>query len=356
MKIDKNKEYQHGNLTFVNYIQLSEAELLTILKFRNHVTVRQMSHNNKDITLEEHFDFVEKLKTDSTDFYFAIKKNDIIIGSVSLTKCDFLNKNIFAGVFLDPKLIGSGLGVELEFESIRLAFVTFGIESATCIIFEDNNISHTIIPEFNFKKIATQPLYSTYELSKKDWLKLPKTYSEFKNELFQKFRKKIKINKTLPMLKFRKATQEDIKIYFEWANDINVREQSYNSEAISYANHEKWFENKLKDNLCLMLIFEDQEQNKIGQVRIQKINDFEALIGISVALELRGKGYAKEMIHLASDYFLNSNAGFTINAYIKESNSNSKFAFEKAGYEFVEFVEYVDNQSFKSYKYIKRIK
>jgi hypothetical protein len=59
------------------------------------------------------------------------------------------------------------------------------------------------------------------------------------------------------------------------------------------------------------------------------------------------------MIQIASDYFLNSNTNFLINAYIKESNLNSKFAFEKAGYKFVEFVDY---EGFKSYKYIKKIR
>lgn len=352
MKIDKNIEYHHGNLTFVNYTQLSESDLLTILVFRNHFKVRQMTHNNLEISVEEHFEFIEKLKVENTDFYFAIKKNNKIIGSVSLTKCDFVKKYILAGVFLDPNLIGSGLGVELEFESIRLAFVTFEIETAGCDIFEENNLSHTIISEFNFKKIATNPFYSTYELSKKDWLKLPKTFSEFKSELFQKYRKK-NTNKILPMLYFRKATLEDTKLYFDWANDKNVREQSFNSDMISYANHEKWFAMKLNDKSCLMLIFEDKTQNKIGQVRIQKNNEFEALIGISVAFESRGKGYAKEMIQIASDYFLNSNSDFLINAYIKESNLNSKFAFEKAGYDFVELVDY---EGFKSYKYIKKVK
>jgi UDP-4-amino-4,6-dideoxy-N-acetyl-beta-L-altrosamine N-acetyltransferase len=190
MKIDKFSEFQHGNLTFINYIQLSESDLLTILDYRNHITVRQMSHNNVDITIEEHFEFIEKLKTDDTDFYFAIKKNNKIIGSVSLTKCNFLNKNIFAGVFLDPKLIGTGLGVELEFESIRLAFVTFGIESATCLIFEDNNLSLSIIPKFKFKKIETLPLYSIHKLYREDWLKLPPSYKEFKYELLRSLKNK----------------------------------------------------------------------------------------------------------------------------------------------------------------------
>jgi UDP-4-amino-4,6-dideoxy-N-acetyl-beta-L-altrosamine N-acetyltransferase len=189
MTIDKNKEYQHGNLTFVNYIHLDESDLITILEYRNHPRVRKMTHNSIEISIEDHLNFIKKLKFDDSNFYFAIKKNHKIIGSVSLTKCDFITKYILAGVFLDPKLIGSGLGVELEFESIRLAFVTFKIEKAGCEIFEENNFSHTIIPKFGFKTIATYPSYIVSELSREDWLKLPATYIEFKYELLQSLRK-----------------------------------------------------------------------------------------------------------------------------------------------------------------------
>ena len=41
------------------------------------------------------------------------------------------------------------------------------------------------------------------------------------------------------MLSFRKATLADTKLYFDWANDSDVREQSYNSTAIDFENHKK---------------------------------------------------------------------------------------------------------------------
>lgn len=189
MNIDKNREYQQGNLIFVNYTQLPESDLLTILDFRNHISIRQMSYNDNGITKEQHFSFIEKLKLDVNNFYFAIKKNNKIIGSVSLTKCDFIKKYIFAGVFLDPKLIGSGLGVELEFECVNLAFEKFKIEIAGCEVFEDNEFAQKLISALNFRKIETHPTYSTYQLIREDWLKLSHTYKEFKLELLKNIRK-----------------------------------------------------------------------------------------------------------------------------------------------------------------------
>ncbi len=136
------------------------------------------------------------------------------------------------------------------------------------------------------------------------------------------------------MLKFRKASLEDSIVYFNWANDPIVREQSYNSNLIDFTDHDKWFNSKLKDKSCVMLIFQNGENLNIGQIRIQIENNNEALIGVSISAEHRGKGYAREMLEIATDHFLNSNQGFKINAFIKKKNLDSKYAFEKAGFKF----------------------
>lgn len=142
----------------------------------------------------------------------------------------------------------------------------------------------------------------------------------------------------------------DMKLYFDWANDPSVREQSYHSDVIDFENHKIWFESKLKDTSVELLIFQNEENFNIGQVRIQKQNKKEALIGISIAIEHRGNGYAKEMLELSSNYFLEMNQEYQINAFIKENNLSSKYAFEKAGFEFKEIVIY---ENFRSFHYIK---
>ncbi len=155
------------------------------------------------------------------------------------------------------------------------------------------------------------------------------------------------------MLSFRKATIADEIHYFDWANDPDVREQSYNSNPIDLESHGKWFKSKLEDSSCLMFVFQNEENLNIGQVRIQKENTNEALIGISVAVEHRGKSYAKEMLQISSDYFLDSNKGFKINAFIKKKNLSSKYAFEKAGFELE--AEKI-HENIHSFHYVKKLK
>jgi RimJ/RimL family protein N-acetyltransferase len=153
------------------------------------------------------------------------------------------------------------------------------------------------------------------------------------------------------MLNLRKPTIKDLEMYFSWANDPGVREQSYNSSIIDLENHKQWFESAINNEAYFMCIFQNSAGEDIGQVRIQKKTNKEALIGISIDLNHRGKGYAKEILVLATDLFLKYNHGFIINAYIKEGNLSSKLAFENAGFNFIEMIEY---ENFKSYHFIKK--
>ena len=46
-------------------------------------------------------------------------------------------------------------------------------------------------------------------------------------------------------MKFRKAIEADIKVLFDWANDLDVRQNALNSQLITWEGHEKWFQNRL---------------------------------------------------------------------------------------------------------------
>jgi RimJ/RimL family protein N-acetyltransferase len=134
------------------------------------------------------------------------------------------------------------------------------------------------------------------------------------------------------MVTFRKANVSDLLLYFEWTNDADVREQSFQNNVISLDNHTTWFNNKLLDSNCVMLVFENELKIPIGQIRFQKENDSAFVIGISVAKEQRGKGYASILLTQSSNYFLEENPEKIINAYIKENNIGSILSFKKAGF------------------------
>ena len=153
------------------------------------------------------------------------------------------------------------------------------------------------------------------------------------------------------MLTFRKPTIEDINVYFVWANDSEVREQSYNSDPIEIESHRKWFESVLKSDKSFMYLFQDDTKANVGQVRIQIQKKDEAIIGISIDPLHRGKGYSKEMLEIACDSFLVINDEVSIHAFIKIGNLGSKCAFENAGFDLIDTIN-VNNHS--SFHYVKK--
>jgi RimJ/RimL family protein N-acetyltransferase len=153
------------------------------------------------------------------------------------------------------------------------------------------------------------------------------------------------------MLSFRKPIINDLDIYFNWANDPDVRKNSFDSSTIDLNKHKTWFKSAIANEAYFMLIFKNFEGNYVGQVRIKKENHFNAVISISVDLKFRGKGYGKLMLNLATDSFLMTNRDFIINAYIKEENSSSKISFEKAGFQFFNLIEY---KNFKTLHFVKK--
>mgnify|MGYP001548003329 CR=1 FL=1 len=104
-------------------------------------------------------------------------------------------------------------------------------------------------------------------------------------------------------IKFRKAKLEDAQLYFNWANDKIVRQNSFNTSEIGYELHVKWFTAKLNSPDCFFYLFTDENDEPIGQVRIDKTNE-EIVIGISIDEKQRGKGFGVSMLNQATEDYL----------------------------------------------------
>jgi RimJ/RimL family protein N-acetyltransferase len=151
---------------------------------------------------------------------------------------------------------------------------------------------------------------------------------------------------------FRFANEQDVDLYYEWANDDLVRNNSFNAAKIPYQAHLNWFKKKVKEIDCRLYLFLDKKNTPIGQVRIDK-NGQESIIGISIGVKFRGKSLAAELLKQSTNDYLNMNRNDIITAYIKIENENSLKVFESAG--FCE-KESVLVQNHKSYKLKKRYK
>jgi len=137
------------------------------------------------------------------------------------------------------------------------------------------------------------------------------------------------------MIKLRKVSEKDCRLIWEWANDPEVRAESFTSKAIPYNDHVKWFEGKINDPDCYLFIAENSKRKSVGQVRFE-LEGNDAIISISLDRKFRGKGYGSIIIALAAKKIFEISEVKVIHAYIKKGNIASMSAFQKAGFIFLE--------------------
>jgi RimJ/RimL family protein N-acetyltransferase len=132
-------------------------------------------------------------------------------------------------------------------------------------------------------------------------------------------------------INLRKAEIADANDIFEWRNHPEIRKSSFDSETISWNDHEKWFKKKLKDHSTAIYVAYHIE-NKIGSVRFENKGE---MIKISVILnpDYIGKGFGPKIIKLGVEKFINEkNPKKAFIAEIKKENIASQKAFTKAGF------------------------
>ena len=133
-------------------------------------------------------------------------------------------------------------------------------------------------------------------------------------------------------LAIRPATADDTDLYYEWANDPLVRAQSFTTDPIPLEQHQQWFVAKLEDPNTLLLVFTQDSDSVVGQVRFN-IGATDAAIGYSIAASARGRGLGVPMLHYAVGYLQRHRpAPRTIVGYVKRTNQASIKTFRQLGY------------------------
>jgi hypothetical protein len=129
---------------------------------------------------------------------------------------------------------------------------------------------------------------------------------------------------SLDRFKLRLAVIDDIKMYYKWVNDTEVRKQSFNRGQVLLDSHQKWFQQKLHDENCLLLVME-MDCIPVGQIRF----DFKggvAHIDYSLDKKARGKNWGKILLNKGE------NKHITFHADVKQQNPSSAMVFIKQGF------------------------
>lgn len=148
-------------------------------------------------------------------------------------------------------------------------------------------------------------------------------------------------------LNIRKATIDDVMLYFDWANNKTVRQNSINKEPISLENHKKWFAKKVNSEHSLLYLFE-LENAPLGQVRFD-INKEDADIDYSIDQQFRGRGFGKKILAGAIEAFKKENLDKDIVGIVKKKNIPFAKVFEYLGF-FLEKEKIIDGNTYQCYK------
>jgi UDP-2,4-diacetamido-2,4,6-trideoxy-beta-L-altropyranose hydrolase len=133
----------------------------------------------------------------------------------------------------------------------------------------------------------------------------------------------------------RTADANDAELYFQWANDADVRANSFQSEPIQWNTHLQWLQETLKSSKNALYLYSIHEI-PAGQIRL-KIEGSNAIISYSVGADFRGQGLGKWMLrHITLLAHANHSELKSLEGWVKKTNTASLKAFESVGFRIVE--------------------
>jgi UDP-2,4-diacetamido-2,4,6-trideoxy-beta-L-altropyranose hydrolase len=132
-------------------------------------------------------------------------------------------------------------------------------------------------------------------------------------------------------LTLRDATIADLQLVFDWNNDPEVRQRSFNPEPILIENHTRWYKTKLEDANCKFYIAA-VNGTPAAQIRFDLTGDT-ATISYLINKEFRGKGLGHTILQKGiSKLKREAQTIKTIVGLVQQNNVASVRAFEKAGF------------------------
>ncbi|MCR5279451.1 MAG: GNAT family N-acetyltransferase [Lachnospiraceae bacterium] len=133
-------------------------------------------------------------------------------------------------------------------------------------------------------------------------------------------------------ISLRSVTEADRKLLFDWANDREVRKNSFSTQEITWEEHCAWFARIMSDENVLQYVMEE-EGKAAGQIRFA-IKDDTAEISYSIAGEYRGRGLAKRMVKLGMEKAVSERPKITeFTARVKPENVISSKVFCTLGFD-----------------------
>lgn len=333
-KILNKQRFSSGNYSLV---PIRMEDRFDIMKWRNE----QIYHLRQSelLTVENQNNYFENVVSKlfehdkPSQLLFSYLENGICIGYGGLVHINWLDKNAEVSFIMDTSL------EKTEFQKHWCIY----LELLEQIAFEELSLHKIYTYAFDLRPHLYEAIEAngfTREAVLKEHCFFEDTYKDVVIHS--------KINQCISV---RSIDITDKEITFEWANDKITRENSFNSQLITFEEHSAWFERKLVDKNSSYYICEVNNR-PASIVRFDKSDD-KVVIGITVAPDYRGKKLATQFLQKSYKKYMKETNESKIFAYIKNENKVSIKSFEKAGFIFNEILEFSNTKALE-YVYEKK--
>lgn len=136
------------------------------------------------------------------------------------------------------------------------------------------------------------------------------------------------------ILHARSATLADSGLILEWRNHESSRRNSKNDRIIEGAEHENWFQNRIKQNENQPFWIFDNGISQLGYVRFDQSIESQNIFEISICInpEFQNQGYGKQVLEKSILLQFEKHPLSKIIARVSRNNISSLSLFDKANF------------------------
>ena len=144
-------KHQIEEFDIINYIDMTEEQSSEVWRVRNLPEIRCFMTTTEVFSLESHHKFIETLKTSKTKLYWAIFKDNDLIGTYNVI--DIKDNSCDYGLFISPKYWGNQYAEMIGNAMFRLLREKYNVNTIRIEIKSDNIKSINVHKKMGFQMV-----------------------------------------------------------------------------------------------------------------------------------------------------------------------------------------------------------
>jgi UDP-4-amino-4,6-dideoxy-N-acetyl-beta-L-altrosamine N-acetyltransferase len=149
--INLKEDFEFEDIQLLNFVNLTDNEKQLVRSWRNNENIRKWMRSRDLISPDEHIEFINRLKNDEKNFYWAAKqKNKEYLGVIYLNKVDRENRNAYLGIYVNPASEISGKGKLLIQCLKHIAFKISNLYTLKLEVMDSNERAKIFYKKYGF--------------------------------------------------------------------------------------------------------------------------------------------------------------------------------------------------------------